>query len=209
MAKVPIPPKRKLSLRPEHRKAAEVSLESRDKINEFVKKTRNPFGEPLQLKATDLDELERNLRELERQLLQRERTVQDLEAGLAERERVVWETEALLNAREALIQAQEVKASEQSDASQGTLSEAEHDALLQLKAEVEKQQNNLAEQKRIIKEREEFLDKSEKMLFEKTMDQQEQETLIEQRLDELNARQRRLDEAEGKPPPPEEPKEVL
>ena len=208
MANVPIPPKRKLSLRPEHRKAAEVSLESRQKINEFVKKTRNPFGEPLQLKATDLDELEKNLRELEKQLLLRERVVQDLEAGIVERERVVWETEALLGAREALIRAQEEKLSK-TEVPPETLSQAEHEALLLLKAEIEKQQSSLAEQKRIIKEREEFLDKSEKMLFEKTMDQQEQETLIEQRMDELKARERRLDALEGKPPPPEEPKEVL
>lgn len=208
MANVPIPPKRKLSLRPEHRKAAEVSLESRQKINDFVKKTRNPFGEPLQLKATDLDELEKSLRELEKQLLLRERAVQDLEASIVERERVVWETEALLAAREALIRVQEEKLST-TEAPPETLSQAEHEALLQLKAEIEKQQSSLSEQKRIIKEREEFLDKSEKMLFEKTMDQQEQETLIEQRMDELNARERRLDMLEGKPPPPEEPKEVL
>ena len=99
--------------------------------------------------------------------------------------------------------------SSQSEAPEGTLSQAENNALLQLKAEVEKQQSNLLEQKRIIKEREEFLDKSEKMLFEKTMDQQEQETIIEQKMDELKARERRVDELEGKPPPPEEPKEVL
>lgn len=209
MAKVPIPPKRKLSLRPEHRKIAEVSLKSRDRINDFVKKTRNPFGEPQQLKGTDLDDLESTLRELEKQLLKRERTVQDIEASLAERERGVWETEALLKAREALIQAQEEKHSEQSEALQGTLSQAEHNALLQLKTEIEKQQNSLGEQKNIIKEREEFLDKSEKMLFEKAMDQQEQEVLIEQHMEELDARKHRLDEQEGKPPPPSEPKEVL
>ena len=47
------------------------------------------------------------------------------------------------------------------------------------------------------------------MLFEKTMKQQEEETRLEQMKEDLDARELRVNALEGKPPPPEEPKEIL
>lgn len=209
MAKVPVPApiKRVLSLRPEHRKTAEVSLESRDKINEFVKKTRNPFGEPKVLKDADVDSLEKSLRELEKKLFERERNVEDREAEINERERSLWESEALLKAREDLLAAREEQNKGTSKA-QASFSGGEREAMLKLQEEVERQQASLEELRKQLQEREEFVKQSEEMLFNKTIELQEKETLFEQRLEDLVAREQRQDTAEGNPPPEEE-KEVL
>ncbi len=201
MGKPFLPKKRVLSLRPEHRKTAEVSIQSRDTINQFVKKTKNPFGEPRVLEKGEVKEVETTLRKLEKELLERERIVQETEARLVEKERELWEAEALLDAKMRLLQSQQ-------DGGGTPLTEASRSALEELQSKLDAQEKSIAESKALMHEREAFVEEAEARLFEKTMEQQEQEAELEMRFEELDLRGRELDAREGITRP-EEPREVL
>lgn len=195
MARPPIPQKRRLSLRPEHQANSSVSQRSKKTISEIIKKTRNPFGEAIKLQPTEVYALEKTLRKLERELVERERSIEELEIKLSEKERELWETEALLNAKEQLVEsrlkdAESVRAP--SDAEERVALEA-------LKAELTEQEKSLKEQRELLRDREDFLEQSESLLFEKTMTQQETQAELDQKLEEFKARERRFNESEGKP----------
>lgn len=199
MARPPIPQKRRLSLRPEHQANTPISQRSKQTIDDIIKKTRNPFGQPTQLQPKEVDNLEKSLRKLERELVERERTVQELELKLAEQERDIWEAEALLKAREQLLQSKFKEATEETANPEATTnaSPQEREALEKLKEELDNQEQTLKEQKALLKEREDFLEQSENTLFEKTIAQQEMQTELEQRKDDLDARERRLNKEAG------------
>ncbi|MGE9292338.1 MAG: hypothetical protein ACQKBW_01875, partial [Puniceicoccales bacterium] len=145
MAKPILPKKRVLSLRPEQRRTAEVSLQSREAIDTFVKKTRHPFGEPRTLEPTEVDEVERTLRRLEKALLERERHVQELETRLTEKERELWEAEALLEARRKVFESQRRRASQEQEELGHSISDEEREALLDLQQKLEKKERSLEE----------------------------------------------------------------
>lgn len=199
MGKPFIPKKRVLSLRPEHRKAAEVSLQSREKIDEFVKKTRNPFGEGRVLEQDEVDELEKTLRRLERELLDRERVVTEIEARLVDKQRELWESEALFEARQKVLETQRQLLSEQLANSEGAtlVNSEELGALKALRAEIANREQSLEESLKLMKEREEFVEEAEARLFEKTMEHQEVEAEQDMRSDELESRAAKLDAIEG------------
>ena len=73
------------------------------------------------------------------------------------------------------------------DPSDDTSHHDETEALNRLRAELEAQEAALKEQKAALKEREQFIENAENTLFEKTMEQQEREAYIEQRLEELRS----------------------
>ena len=203
-------PARRLVLEPERSQSAAVSHEIKMRINDFVSRARPPEGEVDAAYSQRLEELEKNLRELESSLFAREQSVQAKEAHLAERERTLWETEALMHAREELLRTREKQLRPDTMAVASTaVNPEEREALQRLRDEVMKQQESLKEQKTELKEREQFVEDSENCLLDKTMKQQEEESRLEQMAEDLTAREKRINVLEGKPPPPEVPKEIL
>lgn len=174
--------------------------EERDSASNFAYRR---FG-----KSPDLDSRNSELNEFEQELIEREEAVKQAEISLTERERGLWEFEALILAREKLLDAQEKQDAKPKPTSSEACAE-EIQALKQLRSEVERQQQTLEQTKQELKEREAFVEASESRLLEKTMLQQEEETRLEQMKDDLNARELRVNQLEGKPPPPEVEKEVL
>ncbi len=148
------------------------------------------------------------MNELELALIEREEIVKQTELHLAERERNLWEFEALILAREKLLDTQKKQLEKQKTTSTGGCEE-EMQSLEQLRHEVERQQESLEATKKELKEREQFVEASEDRLLEKTMQQQEEESRLEQLKEDLEARELRVNEMEGKPPPPKVQKEVL
>jgi DNA repair exonuclease SbcCD ATPase subunit len=200
---------RRLVLNPERHRVAYDSREAKQRIDHFVKSARPTEGSRVDpAYEFHLGVLEKNLRDLESSLFEREESVQAREAHLTERERTLWESEALLHAREELLRVREQNI-EAKPRVPLAVNPEEREALERLRREVAKQQESLEQQKSELKVREQFVEDCENTLLEKTMQQQEEESRLEQKTEELNARELRVNAFEGKPPPPEVPKEVL
>lgn len=162
------------------------------------------FGE-----SSGIASLESELNELESALIEREEAVNQAEARIAERERSLWEFEALILAREKLLNNQQHQLEKQKTMPSTEGCKEAIQALEQLRAEVAQQQERLEDAKKDLMEREAFVEVSEERLLEKTMQQQEEESRLEQMKEDLDARELRINRMEGKPPPPQIPKEVL
>ncbi len=175
---------------------SEAAAATRQSISSFVSSTRTPWGEVTTLNEDRLVELERSLRQLESLLTERERAVTEMEVRLGERERDLAEMEALILAREKLVDV-----SRKQPAPQAAVSKEEQEALEQLKAELERQEEHIKEAKQTLREREMFLEESETKLFEKVQAQQEKEIQLEQKEEELRAKALRLRELEAKHDP--------
>jgi len=196
----PIPPKKKrvISLRPKLQQAAEASLKSKETIDLIMRRTRAPFDERQSLPSDEIDSLEKSLRKLEADLLERERNAADYEAKLSERERDIWEGEALLKVKQEMLAA---KMSEFNKAqkeagdenSGGAMSSEERAALEHLRETLDQREQAIAKAKEELKEREAFVEESENALFEKMMEQQEKETELEQRFEDLRSLQKRIE----------------
>jgi len=190
---------------------AAASLEARRKISEIFSATRAPFAHGGTVPPVPPDkfvQLEQSLRELEARLTERERHVSESEARIEDRERDLAEAEALIIARQKLLDASRAstKSKETGEPVEEQVSAEERAALEQLKAELDKQEESLKEQREAILEREKFLEENESKLFEKMMQQQEQETELEQRREDLASVERRLqDQGAIEAPPPEGP----
>lgn len=172
---------------------SEAAAATRQSINTFVSTTRTPWGETKAISGDRVTELERSLRQLEALLTERERAVNEMEVRLSERERDLAEMEALIIAREKLVEL-----SRKQPVQQVGISKEEKEALEQLKAELERQEDSLKEAKQALREREMFLEDSETKLFEKVQAQQEKEIQLEQKDEELRAKAMRLRELEAK-----------
>ena len=212
LSKLPPPerkPHRRLVLHTERERSARSSIEARQRINDFAKRAHPGVGSEFDPSHEfSIGALEKSLRDLESSLFEREQNVQEREVRLLERERNLWESEALLYAREELLEAREARLDLKTSAS--TIGSAEElEALERLRDEVARQQESLKEQKIELKDREQFIENSENTLLDKSMQQQEEECRLEQMTEDLKARELRINALEGKPPPPEEPKEVL
>lgn len=176
-----------------------TKLEIRRKIEQVVAMicqaegyvTRTPFAD-----AQNRD-LARSLQDLEMKLAERERVVEDREIKLAERERDLAEGEALLRHHEALL-----AASRRTPAARAGLSEEERFALVNLKAELDRQEAQLREMRESLRLREEFIQESEAKLFQKVQLQQEKETELEQREEDLTQRLAASAPPSSTPPPP-------
>ncbi|WP_269541690.1 hypothetical protein [Cerasicoccus fimbriatus] len=196
----PKPPQKKrvISLRPKLQQAAEASLKSKETIDLIMRRTRAPFDEHDHMAKAEIDSLEKSLRKLEADLLERERNAADYEAKLAERERDIWEGEALIKVKQEMLAAkmsefQKAKAEagdENSD--NGSMSSEERQALEHLRETLDQREQAIKEAKEQLKEREAFIEESENALFEKMMEQQEKETEIEQRMEELQKLEAKL-----------------
>ncbi len=199
--KGPIPQKRRLSLRPGHQQAAEASLQSRKAIASIIKRTRNPFGEIRQFNNTDLEEMEGQLRKLEKELLQRELSVQEMETHLTNKERDLWEAEELLKVREQLVASRTRDGAGAVPAENMAVAKAEREALEKWQAQLLAQQESLKAAQAELREREAFVEESENRLLEKTMEQQEMEMQLEQKQEDIAYREQTLLEKLGEAPP--------
>lgn len=194
----PKPPeqKRVISLRPKLQEAAEASLKSKQTIDLIMRRTRAPFEDKESTPAEEIDDLEKDLRKLENDLLERERKVADYEARLAVRERDIWEAEALLKVKEEMLAAKvkefERMREETGESGAALYSLQEQQALEHLAQTLEEREAALQKAKQELKEREAFVEESENALFEKMMEQQEKETEIEQRAEELRSLERKV-----------------
>jgi DNA repair exonuclease SbcCD ATPase subunit len=180
---------------PEAAKVAET-------INEIVRQTRTPFGEPRKLEQGQVAELEKALRELEAQLVSHEQANVALQTQLAERERDLWETEALLKAREEILRV-ERKRTETTVPFAGAAphqAAEEMKAHLKLKAELDAQEESLKVAKEELREREQFLEDAENQLMGKMAAQQEKEVELEQREEDLLNREKKFRQEAGLPP---------
>ncbi|GHC10516.1 hypothetical protein [Cerasicoccus arenae] len=198
----PIPPKNKrvISLRPKLQQAAEASLKSKETIDLIMRRTRAPFDGHHQMATDEIDSLEKSLRRLEADLLERERNAADYEAKLSERERDIWEGEALLKVKQEMLAAKmsefnKSKLEAGSTDGSAAVSEEERVALEHLRETLEQREAALQQMKDQLKEREAFVEESENALFEKMMEQQETETELEQRSEELRSLERRIKDA--------------
>jgi len=173
---------------------SEASAAARESIRAIVSATRMPFNAAAAAPDSRVTELERSLRQLELKLAERERDIEEAETRARDRERDLAEAEALVAARERLLAAARRPAPV-------AISAEEKSALLQLRAEVERQEASILEAREAIRERERFLDESESRLFEKVQAQQEKEIELDQRAEDHAAREGRLRgrEAAGDP----------
>jgi predicted metal-dependent hydrolase len=129
-------------------------------------------------------DMERAAREVDVAFAERERRIVETEARLADRARDLDEMEALLRARESLIAATRLRDSQ----NRLEITPREAAALNQLKEELERQEATLRESREALRERELYLEQSENRLFSKVQEQQEKETELEQREENLVTR---------------------
>lgn len=177
-------PRRRPSTRPPFADAA--AAVTRHSINNIMEATRATLQAAPGVPAPQLAELERSLRQLELSLNERQRLVIEAESRLIDRERDLAEAEALLVAREKLA----VVSRRDADSS-GPVSAAKQAALELLRTTLETQETSLKEAKHALREREMFLDESEAKLFAKVQAQQEKESELEQREEDLRTMLRR------------------
>jgi DNA repair exonuclease SbcCD ATPase subunit len=168
-----------------------ASAEARRSIDAIVSATRTPPVGAMPLTPDQSTELEASLRSLATRLEERERAAGELEGTLADRQRDLAEMEALLVARGKVLEA--ARRTVAVVPRPGVAVSAEEKAALEaLKAELDRQEVSLKEQKAALAERERFVNETEAKLFDKMMQQQEQETEIEQKLEEIGSREKRL-----------------
>jgi hypothetical protein len=141
---------------------------------------------------TQNEEVARSLQQLELRLAERERAVQERELRADDRERDMAEAEVLLRHREALL-----AASRRTPSNRAAISDEERAALLKLRAELERQEALIRESREALRDREKFIAESEDCLFAKVQSQQEKETELEQREEELRAKERAFAQRTG------------
>ena len=173
-----------------------ASAEARRSIDAIVSATRTPPVGAMPLTPDQSTELEASLRSLATRLEERERAVGERETTLADRQRDLAEMEALLIAREKVLEAAR-RAVAVVPRPSVAVSAEEKAALEALKAELDRQEASLKEQKAALVERERFVNETEAKLFDKMMQQQEQETEIEQKLEEIGLREKRRQDREA------------
>lgn len=180
-----------------------TAIEARRQLAQIMALIRAAEGTvpPISVVDTKNEEMARSLQQLEASLVERERSAEEREFRLAERERDLAEAEALLQHREALL-----AASKKVPLTRAGMSDEERTALINLKAELDRQEAQLRENREALREREKFVEQSESRLFEKVQEQQEKETELEQLEEELNQRKA---ESEGSSSAPAAEKKPL
>jgi chromosome segregation ATPase len=185
--------------------ASRVTTAARKSIGAILQ-TQTPWGgtQP-NLSTAQVDELEKSLRALESKVGEQEMALVEAQNKLADRERALAEAEALLQAREKLIEAMRHD-KEAAVAARGAaaVSPEEVTALQKLKEALDQQEASLKEQRAVIKEREDFLEQSEAALFDKMQAQQEKETELEQKAEDVKRAMLRAGLIKPEAPPPME-----
>lgn len=189
---------RRLSPLQRAQEATQATAEARRSIDAIISQSRSPWGGQSKLSSTQVEELNKTIRQLEAKLAEREMLLAEAESKIADRERALAESEALLHARtQVLAAAQKAPAA-------GAVSKEQETALIKLKEELDRQEKSLQEQRQALKEREEFVEQSEGALFEKMQAQQEKETELEQKQEDIKRLMRQSGQFKEEPPAPME-----
>lgn len=133
-------------------------------------------------------EMEAHLLELQADIINREDLLAEKEKYLEARALELNEKEALLEAHKKVVDAKQTQDPgflRQSDGSEVA-------ALKALQAELDAQETSLKESRRMLQEREAYIEKCENELVEKSMQLTERETHVEQREDDVGASEGRL-----------------
>jgi chromosome segregation ATPase len=191
---------RRLSPLQRAQEASQATAEARKSIDAIFSQSRPPWGGgEARLSGSQIEELQKTIRQLETKLAQREMALAEAETKLGDRERALAEAEALLQAR-----AQVIAAAEQPGGAGSGMSKEQEEALKKLKEELDRQEQSIKEQRAALAEREEFLNQSEASLFEKMQAQQEKETELEQKEEDLKRLARQTGLLKDEPPEPME-----
>lgn len=134
--------------------------------------------------SINTEDATRFFRQLETSLAERERAIGEAEARLMERTRDLDEMDALLRAREALLASTRLRHS----GNRKVVTAREAEAVKNLKAELDKQEASVREAREALRAREKYLEECEIRLFEKVQQQQEKETELEQREEDLQTK---------------------
>lgn len=134
--------------------------------------------------SINTEDATRFFRQLESALAERERAIGDAEARLMERTRDLDEMDALLRAREALLASTKLRHS----GNRKVVTAREAEAIKNLKTELDKQEASVREAREALRAREKYLEECEARLFEKVQQQQEKETELEQREEDLQVK---------------------
>ena len=159
--------------------ASQASAEARRSIGAIISQSRTPWSGESKLSSSQVEELNKTIRQLEAKVAEREMLLAEAEGKLADRERELAEAEALLQARANVL-----AAAEKTPAA-GTASREQLEAMQKLKEQLDRQEKTVQEQRQALKEREEFIEASEAALFEKMQSQQEKETELEQKEEDI------------------------
>lgn len=172
--------KRHLSLK------AAVAAISRSQTT-IIKPLMDPRCEFPKAKKNLLEDMQANLIDLQADIIVREGLINDKETRLQEKELELNEREALLEAHRKILVTNSMPAKKLNEAS-GKVGSAERLAFETLKRELATQEESLKNTRKMLQERDEFIEQCENELVEKSMLLTEREARIEQREEDHEAK---------------------
>lgn len=180
----PPPPNRE----PKRRLSLKTAIAAASRTNStIVKPLMNPLGEFPAIKTGKQQEMEANLLELQADIIIREGLLSDKEKTLKSRELELNEKEALLEAHRKVLETSSAPSKAASPISSAIGTE-EREAFDALKRELVAQEQSLNNARKMLKEREDFIEQCENELVEKSMLLTEREARIEQREEDHEAK---------------------
>ncbi len=171
--------KRKLSLN----SVATNAGDSRDQA--LVKTLLNPVGTLPSEKTSRQQEMEAHLLEIQAEIANRQERLNSREKQLEMRERDLRESEALLSARSKVLESRNTKSP---FGEHPVVSDEEREAIEVLKRELDAQGKTLQHTRKMLHDREIYVEQCENELVEKSLILTEREARIEQVEEESNMR---------------------
>jgi hypothetical protein len=132
-------------------------------------------------------DIQTSLIELQADIIVREGLINDKEIRLQYKELELYEKEALLEAHRKILLANSLPVNKSNIAS-GKVDASEREAFEALKRELAAQEESLKNARKMLQERDEFIEKCENELVEKSMQLTEREAWVEQREEEHEAK---------------------
>ncbi|MEM1223035.1 MAG: hypothetical protein AAGH40_09750 [Verrucomicrobiota bacterium] len=166
-------PKRRLSLE------CAVAVAIRAESKGIVKPMADPLSNLPELDSCKAQDNVARLLELQADIIVREDALQQKEIALKNRERELSEHGALLEAHEKVLTSRMQSGTSEEISAEDASNESE--ALQALRNELNSQERSVAEARRMLKEREAFIEQCENELVEKSMLLTEREARIEQK----------------------------
>ncbi|MGJ8650450.1 MAG: hypothetical protein ACSHX4_08825 [Opitutaceae bacterium] len=188
MSRKDLPPPPPPNRQPKRRLSLKTAIAAASRTNStIVKPLMNPLGEFPEIKTGKQQEMEANLLELQADIIIREGLLSDKERLLQSHELELNEKEALLEAHRKVI---DIHAAPNESASQtnSAISTEEREAFDALKRELNNQEQSLKNARKMLHEREDFIEQCENELVEKSMLLTEREARIEQREEDHEAK---------------------
>jgi chromosome segregation ATPase len=173
---------------PQRRLSLKTAIAAASRIDSPVgKPLMNPLGELPASMSGKHQEMEANLLELQADIIIREELLSEKDARLKNRERELNEKDALLEAHRKVVETNSAPQAATNEAPSAINSE-ERAAFEALKQELDAQEKSLKEAKRVLHEREAFIEQCENELVEKSMLLTEREARVEQKEEDFEAK---------------------